>query len=594
MILLLLLLLLVVIDTKLTLDEETITNDINIMSKDYDLVVNDTKFTLDEETITNDINIMSTNHDLVVKDTNIDEHIIETKINTDEVNDINIMSTNDDLVVKNTNIDEHIIETKINTDEVTDIVNMLYDKVQNEMIYYLTLSGEEKIIKGFVPRNIDHYYCIFLAELIYLPNETKRLVLNKLFNRYNREHFPRYFLKDSRLSFTKLTPINDHQYCELLHQQFFDKKNHFLHSIHLKPETVVITKIEFGTGIVKSKKNIDRRIQIRWKNDSEIFRNVSQLLVSQLLYDPKHEIIEDISLLIGGTTEQDFHCDNARMFSSFVNENSEHEVNYEINRKQYNTAVMSKYGHCSIMSGFDDTGFRICVPTSYVNVFDDIEMVSIKYGKLNDMFPILKRDKLVSDNHDGIEIPYVTIKVPRAGCQFVGDFIHAGANNVEFLTRTEQCKFKSFYTKASELIDKFDTSNNNSLLNLLKNCPILYKVSRFFATIIPIEHKTLIVDTLNVGMFGKLNCDYVDPPNNNEHVEDISSIKNNNEKKFDNMSIIENNNNINDIVDSTNNHDNQISSISNVTTRAKKQPTKIIKSLKQKVCKKKNYRHQAA
>ena len=133
---------------------------------------------------------------------------------------------------------------------------------------------------------------------------------------------------------------------------------------------------------------------------------------AQKLYDPTKEILEVVSLLIGGTTEQDMHSDNARMFCSFMSEDNDLEVNYEINREAYNTAIMSEHAHSSIISGFDDSCFRLCIPTIYVNIYDDIEMASIKYGKSNEMFPIVKNDILVSENHNGLEIPFVTIKVP--------------------------------------------------------------------------------------------------------------------------------------------------------------------------------------
>ena len=151
-------------------------------------------------------------------------------------------------------------------------------------------------------------------------------------------------------------------------------------------------------------------------------------------------------------------------------------------------------------------------------------------------------------------------------------------------------------------------------MNLLKTFPLLYKVTRFFATIIPIEHKSLIVDTLNVGMFGKLKCDYVDPPNTNDNDVAKSIIENNTDNPIDNVSINVNNNNINDIndiIDNIDNHDDnkdndsittvtttnaattnkkrllEITSKSNITTRAKKIKTNKSKSMEEIICKKK-------
>ena len=97
----------------------------------------------------------------------------------------------------------------------------------------------------------------------------------------------------------------------------------------------------------------------------------------------------------------------------------------------------------------------------------------------------------------------------------MGDFVHAGANNIEVLTRSEQCNFKSFYTKAVDLIAKFPHATNNALLICLKSYPLLYKVTQFFVRVVPIEHQSLIIDTLNVSMYGKNICQYSDPPLHN-------------------------------------------------------------------------------
>ena len=293
---------------------------------------------------------------------------------------------------------------------------------------------------------------------------------------------------------------------------FFTEKNKFLH-LHFDQSRVEVTRIGFNTKLPKNKQNKDQCLQIKLKKCSELFHHVMHnFLKAQNIYDESKEIIDDISLIIGGSHVQDPHFDHARMFSSFDNEQQKAEVNHELNRNEYNKAIMSQYGHSSILSGFDDAGFMLCIPSCYVIINEKERTASMKYGGvIGEEFSLYgKEENYVSHNHDGKLIPYITIKVPKNGIQFVGDFAHCGAVAIEEFDRSAKGKYRTFFEKACRCIDN---SNYAALYALLENYKLLHKITRLFVSVKPKEFETLIVDNNNVEFFSKDKCEYVEAPN---------------------------------------------------------------------------------
>jgi hypothetical protein len=53
-------------------------------------------------------------------------------------------------------------------------------------------------------------------------------------------------------------------------------------------------------------------------------------------------------------------------------------------------------------------------------------------------------------------IPLIIIIIPKCGIQFVSDFIHSGANNMEGISRHTVSSFKSFYKSVYKHVIEFN------------------------------------------------------------------------------------------------------------------------------------------
>jgi hypothetical protein len=162
------------------------------------------------------------------------------------------------------------------------------------------------------------------------------------------------------------------------------------------------------------------------------------LLRDQQLFNPEKEMISEVSLIIGGTVIQDPHGDHPRVFSFF----GKNKVSHEINRKKYNEAMNNKYARSSILSGFDKC-FKLAIPDCYLEKdFTCTNPDMAKAKRSSDEFKSLGSTQFICHNNNGIKFDMVTIEVPSEGCQFVGDFMHSGADNVTgFLTNNEEKAF---------------------------------------------------------------------------------------------------------------------------------------------------------
>jgi hypothetical protein len=415
------------------------------------------------------------------------------------------------------NNDAHVnIDNTTYDNTSSDIYDILlsnydYDLFKNEIISLLNLRKDETVIDGFIPRKMVDHLKFLPSDIRNKPETMQRQFIKLLFEKFNQMEYRREFNDDCRPSLKQLLPKNSYEFNIKLKSIFFDDKNHLnISSTDFTSEMLEITNISFGIGLPKHLRNNDQRMQFKFNNESDIYKNVIKLLIQHNVYDINHEKIADVSLLIGGTKDQDPHYDFSRMYCSFQDEHNKAEVNYEINRSDYNKAMSSQHCHSSIICGFGDERFKISIPEVYLNVHDDEGMVSVKYGLSNEKFDIHSKQTYISHNHNGLEIPLVTIKVPNSGIQFVGDFIHCGADNISHFDRKEKSNIINFIMKTSPQIEKFKKSSTRTLFNHMKKQTFLTKFTRMFCTVIPIRDEHLIMPLEIVGFLDANKCYYHD------------------------------------------------------------------------------------
>jgi hypothetical protein len=150
------------------------------------------------------------------------------------------------------------------------------------------------------------------------------------------------------------------------------------------------------------------------------------------LFNHKKEYLEEISLLIGGLQIQHPHCDFQRAYAQVKFGNNKLHVIHEIGRKAYNEAMDSPFAPSSIIFNMscNNNGCKITILASYCRKTDDPNYISIKFGG-NHVYKVISRTEKKS--YDGSnKLKLITIEVPH-GIQFVGDFMHAGANITKYL-----------------------------------------------------------------------------------------------------------------------------------------------------------------
>jgi hypothetical protein len=354
--------------------------------------------------------------------------------------------------------------------------------------------GEKEVINenGFVLRELDSNYVKILPKKIQNANmEDKLNYITKRLTELNAEHFPRKVVTKARSPFS----IIPNDTSSKLQKQFFeDDKLTIAVSTDFEGGSVRPTIIQF-----ESDKSRDQRIQISFTKDSILHKTVQTILSDGGLVDKDTEFIEDVSLIIGGTMNQKSHADIPRLFCYFLPNNTEF-LSHEINRQDYNEAMMTSYAPSSILTDLssDKSGLYLSLPTSAVSVQnDDKKIVTIKFNNTNDKFsikqPTGKKDKMV------------TILV-KSGCQFAGDFEHAGADNA---SKTNKKKFSKLFNELHPII--CDPNNKNmykQVLDLLNTFPELSKITRFFCKTIPKNYDQFIPRT-NIYYPAK-ECEYID------------------------------------------------------------------------------------
>jgi hypothetical protein len=384
-----------------------------------------------------------------------DEYFDSTEILEEESNSKLIGNLKEDLT-------ENLMEEESNLESPT------FTTIDDFLSMHKEEVGKSNIEEmGYISRDIQPYKKICSPPPLLRSDLSIASHLKKLFHQKNLEKFPRYLCDDSRDPFSEISAPDS--ILQDIRELFFEKDGDKLAKSLSKDFNSKQTIIPSYITLEEKVKIKDKRIQVEFKEESLTFKKVSELLSSAKLFNPEFEVIEDVSLLIGGTADQKIHCDIPRLFCFFNNgTNPENLVNlkdalgyfgHEINRKFYNDAVSSKYGHSSIIIDLssEQLGFHLTIPKYLIEKICN-DHCTIKYCK--GIYKITKKQPQT-----------VTICVLH-GCQFVGDFFHTEANNI---TKDVKNDFDKLYKHLVSI------NMNAPLFNALIGCPSLSKKQDYFA-----------------------------------------------------------------------------------------------------------------
>jgi hypothetical protein len=198
-----------------------------------------------------------------------------------------------------------------------------------------------------------------------------------------------------------------------------------------KPDVSVSVKhhyIQFS-NIARAGKT-DKRWQVPMKLHSQkLVRTrslVESILIDAGIFNPDHETMHDVNLLIGGTEDQSLHHDVPRQMncwlptSGYLDGAEEPILGWETNRLAYNSAMASKFAPSSMLIGMNDKGGKMLVGVQKDQIErsgrnrDECQVVN---GKPNEDFSIIRENK------------HLVVLGATPGVVFTGDFPHAGVRN---------------------------------------------------------------------------------------------------------------------------------------------------------------------
>lgn len=326
-------------------------------------------------------------------------------------------------------------------------------------------------------------------------NVEKANYFNELTEKYynlNKVHFRRYYDDNCRRPFVKLPHGNMAILCRDI---FFNNDGSL--KVNFLKEVVADGTFHF----IKFDKSLtqidDFRFMMQFKQDSEAVKILLSILTDNKVVDKYIERIHGVALIFGGTLEQAHHYDMSRNYTSFykidkkhsadLNKAHNYEAGWEVNREAYNNAMMMSNAHTSILIDVsnEQKGFKIGIPTSYLEFKEDDKKASIKKG--DDEFEVCQT-----------ETKTTTINV-SGGCQFVGDFVHCGADNVTGIA--SEVKFRELM-KAIETIKNSGSAKMKEVDNILKMFQAfkgLNNFCRLFLATDPLVNNP-VVSAANVGI----------------------------------------------------------------------------------------------
>lgn len=231
------------------------------------------------------------------------------------------------------------------------------------------------------------------------------------------------------------------------------------------------------------------------------------------MVDFDKERIEDVSLIFGGTTLQHPHADHSRLYNYYVlTGTKDRHIGFEINRNKYNSLVNNEHAISSIMidMSIDKSGFHLAIPSSYVEFQNDNTLKTV-LGNEHESFNIIKKEEMFISKINHEEFKMNTILIEK-GVQFIGDFHHAGTNNMFKFTENENKDFIEKHTELYHRINqhnevKIDDDFTEFISYKIASMPYLHKNCRFFLKTKPIGEDESLTN-LNVYTMNTDVCEY--------------------------------------------------------------------------------------
>jgi hypothetical protein len=316
------------------------------------------------------------------------------------------------------------------------------------------------------------------------PTECQRLqTINEL-------HYKRSFNADTRPSIAAIGTMPN--LTKTLRSLLFNDKGAINPRVMAEKRKDSLSIINFNQPVA------DNRLMFtidESEDPNSVFGLLKTLLAEYGIIDSNVEEMYDVSILIGGTKDQQVHFDNPRIFGGYSSKddsplnNFVYKEGHEINRELYNKDLHRKLGPASIIL---DVTTRLCgVSLGVLKEFiipRDVNKASIKCGRDGEEF------RVVSSNTKG-----TIINVEGAGVIFAGDFPHYGVKNVEEKNQALNENLMKFVAGIGTTISK------KSYL-LLEQTNNLNELSRLFLKVKPRDNEFRIYNLEAVGTFtGKFN-----------------------------------------------------------------------------------------
>jgi hypothetical protein len=261
--------------------------------------------------------------------------------------------------------------------------------------------------------------------MVFSPDNGYSFVQYKfLCRQYNDVNFtfPRFFIPTiSRPRFSRLSGFDsEDNNIQQLHDIFFTAAGTLNNRV--QQNVLSSPKHNFITFTAS-----DSRWQVPIKESVDIdsiWYQVQRLLERSSVIDSKHEKIDEISLIVGGTIQQVHHTDVGRQQSIWINTHpctmqrrDKRRKGWEANRLYYNAEVGHRYSPSSILISLGSKGSvtRIGIQDNQIEwISPCAQFCRILNGNDNELFKIIQR------------VNNTVIVQCDTGCQFTADFQHCG------------------------------------------------------------------------------------------------------------------------------------------------------------------------
>jgi hypothetical protein len=230
----------------------------------------------------------------------------------------------------------------------------------------------------------------------------------------------------------------------------------------------------------------DKRWQIPiCKNDSPTcaWQQVTRIMEACELFDRNNEVIDKITLLVGGTKNQIIHTEIGRQQTVWLQKlpdvsevNYQSTIGWEANRLRYNAEVASEYGHSTLLIGMGVNNPKV--------------QLGIQNNQIQWISPYKKKCRVVNGKYNEVldvnrRGPYCLVVECNIGCRFSGDLQHCGVDNCA--RKPEDSQILRKLTKSVDMLkNDYKNKEHKQLLiantKMLENFERLDNISRLFVS----------------------------------------------------------------------------------------------------------------